>query len=395
MRQGNVRVAGLAMLVVLLVAGPLAAQEPQPAEQAQEQQGEHVVRRGDTLWDLAGRYLGNPFHWPAIHQANTRIVADPHWIYPEQVLAIPGMRSRVEPWTRPLGDPLGRDVAGAAGRQVAIVAEADGPLRTVFYRDPEAFAGLTPTVLAEAQIERVPVTVGEFYRAEFLEQPGALPVMGRVVRSQRELSDRDRAARTAYPRDDLYVGYAGDLVPAVGDRFLVAEIGRTIRGSAVDARLIDPRAVVRVVEVEPEVIRVHIEEQFGRVLRDQVMLPLEFYPDFVGVSAEPLAGASDVQGQILEFVDDNPLPGKLARAFIDRGRPQGVQVGDVFEAYLPERRARSTEDLRRTGELLPEEAVAVLRVVRVTDLGATVVADEVMQPLLEAGLPVRRVARMP
>jgi hypothetical protein len=71
-------------------------------------------------------------------------------------------------------------------------------------------------------------------------------------------------------------------------------------------------------------------------------------------------------------------------------------VGDIFEAYLPERRIEVRDGVRRvTAELLPEEPVAVLRVVRVTDLGATVVADHVMQARLEAGLPVRRVRKMP
>jgi hypothetical protein len=160
--------------------------------------------------------------------------------------------------------------------------------------------------------------------------------------------------------------------------------------------LIDPRAVVQVVELESQAMRVHMEQQFGRVVRDQVMLPLEFYPDFLATEAAPLAGAYDLQGRILEFVDQNPLPGKLSRSFIDLGRVQGVQVGDIFEAYLPERRIEVRDGVRRvTAELLPEEPVAVLRVVRVTDLGATVVADHVMQARLEAGLPVRRVRKMP
>jgi nucleoid-associated protein YgaU len=27
----------------------------------------HTVRRGDSLWNLAGRYPGNHNRWPAIH----------------------------------------------------------------------------------------------------------------------------------------------------------------------------------------------------------------------------------------------------------------------------------------------------------------------------------------
>ncbi len=50
---------------------------------------EHVVRKGDTLWDIAGYYYNNPFAWVAIWKENMDKIKDPHWIYPGQVFIIP------------------------------------------------------------------------------------------------------------------------------------------------------------------------------------------------------------------------------------------------------------------------------------------------------------------
>ncbi|HEY3399950.1 MAG TPA: LysM peptidoglycan-binding domain-containing protein [Geothrix sp.] len=47
----------------------------------------HLVEKGDTLWDLAGKYLGNPYTWPQIWELN-QWIKDPHWIYPGDPLII-------------------------------------------------------------------------------------------------------------------------------------------------------------------------------------------------------------------------------------------------------------------------------------------------------------------
>ena len=47
----------------------------------------HRVIRGDTLWDITGRYYGNPWEWPRVWSYNPE-VTNPHWIYPDDVLRL-------------------------------------------------------------------------------------------------------------------------------------------------------------------------------------------------------------------------------------------------------------------------------------------------------------------
>ena len=47
----------------------------------------HVVAKGDTLWDLAAKYLGNPYLWPQLWEKN-QYVLDAHWIYPGDPLVL-------------------------------------------------------------------------------------------------------------------------------------------------------------------------------------------------------------------------------------------------------------------------------------------------------------------
>jgi hypothetical protein len=77
------------LAALLVITGTPASAQDTPALR-DDHPDRYVVKEGDTLWDIASRFLRDPWRWPLIWQHNPDI-ANPHLIYPGDLLVVTGM----------------------------------------------------------------------------------------------------------------------------------------------------------------------------------------------------------------------------------------------------------------------------------------------------------------
>ncbi len=357
------RVIAAAVLVVLIMT-PLAAQQPQ--------QREHVVKRGDTLWDLARAYLNNPFLWPLIYEANRQVVENPHRIYPAERLVIPPLPGELRPTpeVRP----------GPEAQQPTVPG---GDTRTRFYVPPDTTSesgliGGVPPVLFRVQPK-------EFHAAPWLADSSQLPTMGWVFKSTEPRNDRDKLSVMFHPFDQLHIAYSGTNRPRPGDLMLVVAVGRKVPGYG---HLIEPTGVVRIDSLAPTTMLAMVTHQFGSLTMGNLVVPMDSFP--ANMTAEPMPIAGGALGQLIDFLVPQPVYSTQDVGFVSLGSAAGLKVGDEIATWVPARRPE-----RDRKEQLPDQDIARLLVMRVSGQSATVRVIHLKTPALRSGLPVRVIARMP
>lgn len=341
-------------MAVLLVAAPLAAQQAgEPEEQV------HVVGTGDTLWDLARRYLSDSYRWPEIFSRNRERITDPHWIYPRQQIVIPGTRS------------VATD---------ATAVSLPRPTRTVFFQNDVARLGDGNRVVLETRPDEVPVVEsGTFYDAGVLRPDSLVVPIGRLEEVVSPTAVPRRLGKQIQPFDRVYLSVRGDV--AVGRRIHFMRPGREVEPYG---RIFISTGTGVVLEAANGRATVEIDRMYDRLAPGDIALPLPVFAVPSGIRPMPAAGP---EGVLLAFEPEQTLASREDLAYINLGRESGITEGDEFVAYLP-------ASVAEWG-MRPAVEVATLQVVRAGPRTSAVRVVVLQQPALREGLPIRLVARMP
>jgi len=382
------RVALAVVVALPLAAATIAAQDVTTAAQGP---GTHVVSRGETLWSISQQYFADPLLWPEIYRRNTAVIEDPHWIYPGEVLELSGLMAptdTAQTVAQGVADTIEADTIAAdtlpADTAQAVLEppppEPEGP-GTIFDRPQTKRQQAQDVLRAYANQVYRPVRRGEFYSAGFLTEQERIP-WAKVVGNTAKPSIQTLADPTvAGLFEEIAILPPAQASYHVGDSLLVADINREMDPWG---DVVVPMGVARVTAVQPQQVLALVIMQFGRIKGGSLAMPLEPFKDPGNV--RPTAVEQGLEGRLIGLRDEHVLAGSLQVVFIDKGRADGVALGDVFEVY----RAASEQVGGRS-----EEVRVQLIVVHTREHTASALVIGVVNPSIPMGSPVRLIKKMP
>ena len=273
----------------------------------------HVVRRGDTLWDICFFYFNDPWQWPKIWSYNNQIT-NPHWIYP--------------------GDLVRLLPRGAFVQQPGTVNP-----------EPDKQPGTTDPVPAPAKRLEVGFKTTAFVEKQDLDQ--SIVVDGAVDEKQ-----------LLSVGDQVYLAYPKNKQPQVGKKYSVYEPGQQVKGYGSYVKLLGTVEVLSV--KEDKRARAVITEANYEIERGAKVGPL--VTKFKNVP--PVPPKVDAQGQIVAMLANDQLIGQGEIVFVALGKKSGLEVGNRMfvvrrgDAY-PEKMSNEvgSDDRRFPARALGEVAI--------------------------------------
>ena len=294
----------LVVTLALLLATPALADTLKLQDNAPDT---YVVVKGDTLWDISGKFLKDPWRWPQIWNLNREEIKNPHWIYP--------------------GDMIVLDKSGTAPR-LSLVKGGKNGMQTV-----KLSPGARATDISNDAIQSIPIRVIH----PFLSQPRVVP-----------LGAFDDAPFILGSNVERVVFAAGDDAYATGGkggvtRWNVLRPGKPLKdpetgevlGHEVEY-LGDARTLV---EGAPQKIR--ITQSVKEILARDKLVEADDITTFEYI---PHAPEGRISGRIISAYGSLSDSGRYQTVVINRGSRDGLEPGHVLSVFREGQAVTLTRD---------------------------------------------------
>lgn len=321
--------AVLFYVATILIAMPVMAQEAEKSGKT------YTVKKGDTLWDISGEFLNDPFKWPTIWDQNNEQIMDPHWIYPGQVIIIrPAEEKKVE--EAPPAPPAEK----AEVKEVPKVEEAPKVEEPKVEEAPKVEVPPAPPTLYYPGIDKTGFIV-----------PDGVAVLGKIIDSK-----EDRVLLSS--GDEVYINIGEDKGAKTGSRYSIyrkeAPIYHPVSRKLVGHR-VDILGIVEVEKTHEKISEGRIVASYDAISKGDKLTEFEQIPDKIEIKK----GEAPAEALIIANGKGSVEIAEGDIVFLDKGKNAGIEAGNTLLVSIP---GRVTE-----GHMIPPEDVGRLLVLSARD----------------------------
>lgn len=335
------KLKSIAFLFALIILSSAFAGQENEIALTPNHPDQYVVKKGDTLWDIAETFLRDPWRWKDIWEDNKQI-ENPHLIYPGDVVYLSEKDGRPVLSLRNRSGNNGNSLSGSG---------PDG-----------AHVKVTPTI-RQGDISTPIPTIPMSVIRPFLSKP-------RVV----DNDTLDDAPYVVSFQDGHLLGGSNSVVYVRNmnnSEYLDYDIVRkgkpyrhhkTDRVLGYEALYVGKSQLIR--SGDPATFKLLTAERDARVGDRLIRGGME--KGLFGI--QPHVPAKDISGSIIQVVDGVTQIGQHNVVVIDMGHNQGIEAGHVLSIYQSSDTVRDTV-VNDAGEWvkLPEEKAGLLMVFRSFD----------------------------
>jgi hypothetical protein len=316
----------------------------------------YTVKPGDTLWDLSGRFLNNPWYWPKVWSYNPEIT-NPHWIYPGNTIRFfpsgEEAPTRVEPVT-----PLVEEETPSAPKEMEQVTVGHIG-RPEQLGDEDAVAVVGPYKVGQVSSRPAPLRRDTFMTRAQLDEAGRITG---AFEEKLLLSYLDK----------IYARFKDPGTVKVGQTFIIYKSEGPVlhpeTGEAVGYKtLILGQA--KVTRLDEKAVSLTITASYDTIERgdylgpwsDKLVKPVQLRPNQASVDGYIVAVTPSVLTNL----------GESHVVYLDKGHADGVEEGNTFKVLRSGDRSIERPDRPTRDPRLPDETVGTLVVFDVKERNAS------------------------
>ncbi len=293
----------------------------------------YTVKRGDTLWDISSIFLTTPWRWPELWGMNKTQIANPHLIYPGQMLRLVKVdgRARLEL----AGDGQPGDVLRLSPQVRDVTADGEA-IASIPNRDIEPFLS-QPAVVSAGELAKYPRIVAAQEGRVFLGRGDTAYARG-IADEKIERYNVFRPARPLYDPDDVE-----RKTPIAYEAFYLGTAQMAKGG---------------------EVATLRIRESTREIGVGDRLIPISRQPVLSYVPRRP---DKAIDGRIVSIYSGLNQTGTQSVVTLNRGAKHGVEIGHVLGLLETGATILDRTSDKREFVKLPDERIGEMFVFRVFD----------------------------